>query len=439
MSGADLDTHNRLYIRYAIAAAAVLVAFALRQCMVHYLGLNLPAFITFYPAVMLVAILGGFWPGLMATVLAALLADYWIFPPIGNFAIADTSHAVSVVFFTAMGVFMSFVAERYGRSQKRMADYERDQVRREATKKLLQSEEQFRTLANAIPQLCWMANADGWIFWYNERWYRYTGTEPKQMEGWGWQSVHDPGTLPEVLERWKASIATGEPFDMVFPLRGADGIFRPFLTRGMPVRNQDGKVARWFGTNTDITAQKQAEDEVRNSRDLLEMFVENAPAGLVMLDRKMRHVRLSKKWQLETGIGARDIVGKNHYEVFPNLPEHWKAAHQRGLAGESLTGEDNWIAADGQMHTVSWGIHPWGDSGTETGGIIIFSEDITDHKRAEEELRQLSEQRRVAMEVAELGSWDYHFSDGIVLWDERCRNMWGVPTGDRIELNGLYR
>ncbi|HLW53453.1 MAG TPA: PAS domain S-box protein [Candidatus Angelobacter sp.] len=127
-----------------------------------------------------------------------------------------------------------------------------------------QSEAQFRTLANAIPQLCWMAQPDGWIFWYNDRWYQYTGTTPAQMEGWGWQSVHDPETLPKVLEQWKGSIATGKPFDMVFPLRGSDGLFRPFLTRVMPVHDQDGKVSGWFGTNTDISEQRRTEEELRH-------------------------------------------------------------------------------------------------------------------------------------------------------------------------------
>ncbi len=99
---------------------------------------------------------------------------------------------------------------------------------------LCESEERFRNLANAIPQLAWIAQPDGYIYWYNERWYSYTGTTPEQMEGWGWQSVHDPEMLPKVLERWKASIATGQMFDMEFPLRGADGVFRPFLTRVLP-------------------------------------------------------------------------------------------------------------------------------------------------------------------------------------------------------------
>ena len=88
------------------------------------------------------------------------------------------------------------------------------------------SEAQFQTLANAMPRLCWMARADGWIFWYNDRWYEYTGTTPAQMDGWGWQSVHDPEVLPKVLERWKACIASAKPFEMILPLRGGDGQFR---------------------------------------------------------------------------------------------------------------------------------------------------------------------------------------------------------------------
>ncbi|MBY0527310.1 MAG: CHASE3 domain-containing protein [Gemmataceae bacterium] len=133
--------------------------------------------------------------------------------------------------------------------------------RREA--ELRERERQFRTLAESIPQLCWMANPDGHIFWYNRRWYDYTGTTFGQMEGWGWQSVHDPAELPRVMEQWKASIATGQPLDIVFPLRGNDGLFHPFLTRVEPVRDGEGEVVRWFGTNTDVSEAKRAEEELR--------------------------------------------------------------------------------------------------------------------------------------------------------------------------------
>ncbi len=145
---------------------------------------------------------------------------------------------------------------------------ERAQVARE----LRASEGQFHTLAETIPNLAWMAHPDGDIFWYNRRWYEYTGTEPEQMEGWGWQSVHDPKALPQVLERWKGSIASGQPFEMIFPLKGADGAFRSFLTRVEPVKDNRGHVARWFGTNTDITDQKRTEEELRRINGELEEF-----------------------------------------------------------------------------------------------------------------------------------------------------------------------
>jgi PAS domain S-box-containing protein len=131
--------------------------------------------------------------------------------------------------------------------------------RRRAEATLQEREGQFRTLANSIPQLVWMANPDGAIVWYNDRWYEYTGTTPEQMEGDGWQGVHDPTVLPDVVARWSESVRTGQPFDMTFPLRGADGAFRPFLTRVVPLRDSQGRVARWFGTNTDITAQVEHE------------------------------------------------------------------------------------------------------------------------------------------------------------------------------------
>ena len=137
--------------------------------------------------------------------------------------------------------------------------------RRRAEDARRDSEEQFRTLADSIPQLAWTARPDGHIDWYNRRWYEYTGTAPGEMEGWDWQVVHDPDELPKVLDRWKASVATGEPFDMVFPLRGGDGVFRPFLTRVVPLRGADGRTLRWFGTNTDVTAIRAMEAALKDA------------------------------------------------------------------------------------------------------------------------------------------------------------------------------
>ena len=139
-----------------------------------------------------------------------------------------------------------------------------------AEEALRQSEKQFHELAEGIPQLAWMTNPDGWIYWYNRRWYEYTGTTPEQMEGWGWQSVHDPNELPRILERWKAALASGEPWEDTFPLRGADGVFRPFLSRAFPLRDAEGRVTHWFGTNTDVSDLKHAEEELKKANRTLE-------------------------------------------------------------------------------------------------------------------------------------------------------------------------
>ncbi|MBC7933101.1 MAG: PAS domain S-box protein [Rubrivivax sp.] len=145
--------------------------------------------------------------------------------------------------------------------------------RKLAEEAVRESERQLRTLADAVPQLVWMADADGYIFWYNERWYDYTGTTPEQMEGWGWQSVHDPELLPRVVKRWKASLETGEPFEMEFPLKGVDGVFRWFLTRVNPLRDSQGHIVRWFGTNTDVDEQRRTAEELREANRLKDEFL----------------------------------------------------------------------------------------------------------------------------------------------------------------------
>jgi PAS domain S-box-containing protein len=141
-----------------------------------------------------------------------------------------------------------------------------DQVR--TRQEIETREEQFRVLADSIPQLAWMANPDGSIIWYNRRWYEYTGTTFEQMNGWGWRSVHNPELLPAVIAKYRDCLTSGEPFEMAFPLRGADGEFRMFLTLASPVRDKAGTIVRWFGTNTDIDSQRKAETGLRQAEKL---------------------------------------------------------------------------------------------------------------------------------------------------------------------------
>lgn len=127
------------------------------------------------------------------------------------------------------------------------------------------SEELFHSMADSIPQLAWMTRPDGHIYWYNKRWYEYTGATPEQMEGWGWQSVQDPQELPRVMENWQAALAAGEAWEDTFPLRRHDGAMRWHLSRAEPLRNANGEIVRWFGTNTDITEHLEMEQALREA------------------------------------------------------------------------------------------------------------------------------------------------------------------------------
>lgn len=128
--------------------------------------------------------------------------------------------------------------------------------------RLEQSEQRFRLLADNISQLAWIANSDGWIFWYNQRWFDYTGTTLDDMQGWGWKSVHHPDHIDDVVEKISRCFQSGEDWEDTFPLRRADGQWRWFLSRAKAIRNDAGAIVFWFGTNTDVTAMRDAEERI---------------------------------------------------------------------------------------------------------------------------------------------------------------------------------
>jgi PAS domain S-box-containing protein len=243
-------------------------------------------------------------------------------------------------------------------------DYERDgsvvgmtgvvqdiSIRKSAEDTLRESEEVLRALANSIPQLAWMAQADGAIVWFNKRWYEYTGTTPEQVVGWGWQTTHDPDVLPQMLARWNESIRTGNPFEMEYPIRGADGQYRWFLTRVNAVRDRLGHVVRWFGTNTDVDQVKRVQQALRDESNVLELL--NSTGSALATQRDLRSL-LQTVTDAATGIsgarfGALFYHGKDSdgdlftlYTVAGNAPpEFAQFGHPRATAliGPSLRGE----------------------------------------------------------------------------------------------------
>ena len=161
---------------------------------------------------------------------------------------------------------VTIFAELYRKTQQlERLNHELEQRVAERTEELRESESQFRSLANSIPQLAWMANANGEVFWYNQRWYDYTGKTFDEVKDGGWKTLHHPEHVDRVEARLLQSWNTGESWEDTFPFRGKDGNYRWFLSRAVPIHDVSGKIVRWFGTNTDITERKQAEEALVKS------------------------------------------------------------------------------------------------------------------------------------------------------------------------------
>ncbi len=284
-----------------------------------------------------------------------------------------------------------------------------------AEEALRRSEEEFRALANTVPQLVWMANTDGWIFWYNQQWYQYTGTTPEQMEGWGWQSVHDPGTLPSVLSRWKHSIASGDPFEMTFPIRGSDGVFRPFLTRVVPIRDQQRKITRWFGTNTDISAEVSAREELRNNHERLQTaliasqrlaaLVESSDDAIVSKDLNGIVTSWNSCAERTFGYTAKEMIGSPITNIIPSeLQEDERRILATIVRGERIEHfETVRMKKGGERIDVSLTISPIKDQQGKVIGAAKIARDITQRKRTEKALQlteKLASVGRLAATVA---------------------------------------
>jgi diguanylate cyclase (GGDEF)-like protein/PAS domain S-box-containing protein len=264
--------------------------------------------------------------------------------------------------------------------------------RKLAEQALRESQERFMLMVNAMPQLGWIARSYGYITWYNERWYDYTGTTPEQMDGWGWQIVHDKVELPKVLDRWESSIATGKPFEMTFPLRGADGNFRQFLSRGFPLKNADGQVVQWFGTNTDVEEQTLTEKLLRESEARYRSLVEQAADGIFLADSQGRYIDVNREGCNMLGYSREEVLNLTLADVLDPAEIPRLGAAVLSLAdGELVVSEWQFLRKNGS--TFLGEVRGRQLANGNLQGILI---DITARKQAENKL-QMNEANLLAI------------------------------------------
>jgi PAS domain S-box-containing protein len=148
-----------------------------------------------------------------------------------------------------------------------------------------------------------------------------------------------------------------------------------------------------------VSRASEVQAEILQPKELLRIFVESVPAGVAMFDRNMRYLQVSDRWCADYSLDSAQVLGRSHYDVFPDVPDYWKEKHRRGLAGETLRAEEErWEREDGTVKWVRWEIRPWMTPGGLVGGILIFAEDITRRKLMEEALSALNHKLIVSQE-----------------------------------------
>ncbi|MGC1543280.1 MAG: PAS domain S-box protein [Candidatus Acidiferrales bacterium] len=298
-----------------------------------------------------------------------------------------------------------------------------------AEENLREGEERFRTLANNIPQLAWMADEHGSIFWYNDRWFDYTGTTLQEMAGWGWRKVHDPNHVQRVVEKISKCFRTGEVWEDTFPLRSRDGSYHSFLSRAVPIRDSDGKILRWFGTNTDVSESTESGAKYRG-------LLEAAPDAMVVVNQSGEIVLLNVQAEKQFGYSRDELVGQKVKNIIPE-----------GFA-ERLIADGTRTAAEALAQQIGTGIELIArrKNGTEFPIEIMLSplesaegtlvtaaiRDISVRKEAEAHLAQMEGRYRGLLEAAPDAMVVVNQSGEIVLLNVQAEKQFGYSRDELV-------
>ena len=338
---------------------------------------------------------------------------------------------------------------RFDESYRQLTLIIADQISLEINKfsirqKAEENEEIFRTLANSIPQLSWMTDAEGWTYWYNQRWYDYTGTTFEEMQGWGWQTTLHPDLSGGVAERFEKSVETGEAWEDTLLLRGKNGEFRWFLSRALPIRNDNGQIIKWFGTNTDISEQRNAEQALKVAKEQLELTFKNIPSGVYHFDKTGKVICVNEK-------GAQ-LLGYNNVEALMNETDVFKIRKKLDISFEVTDEMGKPLKRDNNSATMAlltsktaevvsklksrqtgesiWILSKSVPLYDENGVLMMVfstSTDITLQKNAEEALRYRTALLEAQMEANLDGVMLVDLKGKIISYNQHFIDIWEMP------------
>jgi formate hydrogenlyase transcriptional activator len=261
---------------------------------------------------------------------------------------------------------------------------------RTALETIKDSETKLRQVIDAIPTLAWCNLPDGSNEFLNKQWHQYTGLSHEQSNGWGWQVAFHLEDLPPLMEKWRELLFSGQPGEIEARLRRHDGVYRWFLIRVEPFRDDRGQLVRWYGTSTDIDALKQAQDKLREEEQELRRITDAIPQTIVVLDPSGAPVYANQTTLDYTGLTAKDVVSPRfrerifHADDLEKLRDDRKAALGRGIPFEA---ELRARRKDGEYRWFLVRYNPFRNEHGQLTRWYATGTDIDDRVRAEERTR----------------------------------------------------
>ncbi len=227
---------------------------------------------------------------------------------------------------------------------------------------------------------------------------------PHTLEGWG--TIIHPDWRTEMMDYFITEVAGHKKdFNKIYKIeRVNDKMARWVHGLGRLEFDKNGTLLRMIGTIQDITERKEAQDALLQNKKILELFVEHAPAAIAMFDTQMRYILVSKRFRIDNNLDDIDLRGKYHYDVFPGIPDRWRKVHSECLSGKpEHQDEDYFLLPDGSREWLKWEVIPWYESENVIGGLLLFTETITEHKNMMEALTQSEIRFRMLAESAPVG------------------------------------
>jgi PAS domain S-box-containing protein len=439
--------------RYGLAVSSVGVALGVALLFGRGFDVRGSLFLT---AVALTAWFGGMLPGLLALLLSVVSLGCFfqpLVPYVELVGIHVPYRVLSLTFFASLALTVCWLSAS----------------RRRVEEALRESEQRWRNLTEALPQLVWGAGPDGGCDYFSRQWTTYTGISESELLGWRWMEALHPEDRQPTRQFWTESVAGRQPYDVEYRVRRSDGSYGWFKTRGTPIRNSDGTIVKWFGTCTDITDRKRAEQtlkhqelELRQARDVLEIKVMERTKELRRSEAYLEEAqRLSKTgsfgwnvfggeiyWSEETfrifGYGHEAkpglelVLERTHPEDRVRVQQTFDRASQNA---EDFDIEHRLLMPDRSVkhvHVVGHLLEVGQPGKTELVGAIT---DITERKRAETALRQTEAYLEEAQRLSHTGSWAWNVARREnIHWSQEQYRLFGLdPQSDSLSFKAAYQ